>query len=204
MYSSTAGTGADVSQFAVITDTTRHTKITIISRTLVPEISIVDPRLLITMPDELNAATGLDALTHAIEAFVSRAHNRLTDQHALHAAHLVMRHLPQTLRNPRRAEPRICQGPVMPIGGAEDKGRGSEILDARDTLPALGMRSFCTSPARRAEVSTSSLCPRRGQRFAVLPQQEEEQSTRQSPCCGLLGFVRSERGRRLHARASFH
>jgi hypothetical protein len=66
--------------------------------------------------------------------------------------------------------------------------RGSEILDARDTLPALGMRSFCTSPARRAEVSTSSLCPRRGQRFAVLPQQEEEQSTRQSPCCGLLGF----------------
>lgn len=107
MAPSTSGTGADVSQFAVITDTTQHTKITIISRTLVPEISIVDPRLLITMPDDLNAATGLDALTHAIEAFVSRAHNRLTDLHALHAAHLITRNLRPTLRRRKLAEPRI-------------------------------------------------------------------------------------------------
>lgn len=108
MAPSTSGTGADVSQFAVITDTTQHTKITIISRTLVPEISVVDPRLLITMPDDLNAATGLDALTHAIEAFVSRAHNRLTDHHALHAAHLITGNLRRTILEPKRAEPRIA------------------------------------------------------------------------------------------------
>jgi alcohol dehydrogenase class IV len=107
MAPSTSGTGADVSQFAVITDTTRHTKITIISRTLVPEISVIDPRLLITMPAELNAATGLDALTHAIEAFVSRAHNPLTDHHALHAAGLVTEHLLPAMTRPRSAEPRI-------------------------------------------------------------------------------------------------
>lgn len=107
MAPSTSGTGADVSQFAVITDTARRTKLTIISRTLVPEISIVDPRLLTTMPDDLNAATGLDALTHAIEAFVSRAHNPLTDHHALHAAHLITEHLLHTLVRPCDAEPRI-------------------------------------------------------------------------------------------------
>ena len=108
MAPSTSGTGADVSQFAVITDTTQRTKITIISRTLVPDISIIDPRLLITMPDDLNAATGLDALTHAIEAYVSRAHNRLTDHHALHAAHLITKNLQRTMLQPRKAESRIA------------------------------------------------------------------------------------------------
>ncbi|MFF5987002.1 iron-containing alcohol dehydrogenase [Prauserella flavalba] len=108
MAPSTSGTGADVSQFAVVTDTTRHTKITIISRTLVPDISVIDPRLLTTMPEELNAATGLDALTHAVEAYVSRAHNRLTDHHALHAAHLITSNLRGTTVQPKRAEPRIA------------------------------------------------------------------------------------------------
>ncbi len=67
MVPSTSGTGADVSQFCVVTDTTRNTKITIIGRSLVPDLTVIDPRLLTTMPDDLNAATGLDALTHGIE-----------------------------------------------------------------------------------------------------------------------------------------
>ena len=71
MMPSTSGTGADVSQFCIVTDTARHTKITIMGRALVPDVSVIDPRLLLTMPDWLNAATGLDALTHGIEAFVS-------------------------------------------------------------------------------------------------------------------------------------
>lgn len=112
MVPSTSGTGADVSQFCVVTDTAHATKVTIISRTLVPEISIVDPRLLTTMPDWLNAATGLDALTHAIEAFVSRAHNTLTDHHALHAVQLVTNNLLRTMTGPTEAEPRhaMAQG----------------------------------------------------------------------------------------------
>lgn len=108
MVPSTSGTGADVSQFAVITDTAARIKITIISRTLVPEISVIDPRLLTTMPDWLNAATGLDALTHAIEAFVSRAHNPLTDSHALRSVVLITRHLLRTQLRPSETSPRLA------------------------------------------------------------------------------------------------
>ncbi|NBM19491.1 iron-containing alcohol dehydrogenase [Streptomyces sp. GC420] len=108
MVPSTSGTGADVSQFAVITDTAERVKITIVSRTLVPEISVIDPRLLTTMPGWLNAATGLDALTHAIEAFVSRAHNPLTDNHALHAVRLIMENLARTQFEPKDFGPRLA------------------------------------------------------------------------------------------------
>ncbi|WP_442965869.1 hypothetical protein [Pseudonocardia sp. HH130630-07] len=66
-------------------------------RALVPDVSVIDPRLLVTMPDWLNAATGLDALTHGIEAFVSLAHGPLTDTHALHAVTLVHSNLPTTM-----------------------------------------------------------------------------------------------------------
>jgi alcohol dehydrogenase len=96
----TSGTGADVSQFCVITDTERRIKRTIIGRSLVPDISITDPRLLITMPDDLNAATGLDALTHGIEAFVSRAAGPLTDDHAIAAIALIGANLERTLDVP--------------------------------------------------------------------------------------------------------
>jgi alcohol dehydrogenase class IV len=108
MVPSTSGTGADVSQFAIVTDTTARTKITIISRTLVPEISVIDPRLLTTMPEWLNAATGLDALTHAIESFVSRAHNPLTDRHALHAVALITRYLLPAQLRPTETGPRLA------------------------------------------------------------------------------------------------
>jgi alcohol dehydrogenase class IV len=100
MIPSTSGTGADVSQFCIVSDTERHVKITIMGRALVPDISITDPRLLMTMPEQLNAATGLDALTHGIESFVSLAHNPLADIHALNAVGLVCRHLRATMTDP--------------------------------------------------------------------------------------------------------
>ncbi len=100
MIPSTSGTGADLSQFCVITDTARRLKATLIGRALVPNISITDPRLLTTMPEELNAATGLDALTHGIEAYVSKAANALTDVHALTAIRLVDANLLNTIDFP--------------------------------------------------------------------------------------------------------
>ena len=78
----------------------RHTKITIMGRALVPDISVIDPRLLTTMPERLNAATGLDALTHGIEAFVSLAHGPLTDHHALQAIAMVNGNLARTIHRP--------------------------------------------------------------------------------------------------------
>ncbi len=106
MMPSTSGTGADVSQFCIVTDTERHTKITIMGRALVPDVSVIDPRLLVTMPDWLNAATGLDALTHGIEAFVSLAHGPLTDHHALQAISLVKGNLARTMQVPEDPEAR--------------------------------------------------------------------------------------------------
>ena len=106
MIPSTSGTGADVSQFCIVTDTDRSVKITIMGRALVPDISITDPRLLMTMPEWLNAATGLDALTHGIEAFVSLAHNPLADIHALNAVGLVCQQPPHhDHRAPRGGRP---------------------------------------------------------------------------------------------------
>jgi alcohol dehydrogenase len=107
MMPSTSGTGADVSQFCIVTDTERHTKITIMGRALVPDVSVIDPRLLVTMPEWLNAATGLDALTHGIEAFVSLAHGPLTDHHALQAVSLVKGNLARTMHDPQNSTARM-------------------------------------------------------------------------------------------------
>ena len=104
---STSGTGADVSQFCIVTDTTRNTKITILGRSLVPDVTVIDPRLLTTMPEWLNAATGLDALTHGIEAFVSLGHNQLTDHHALRAVQMVTDNLVCTIERPADMQARI-------------------------------------------------------------------------------------------------
>ncbi len=104
---STSGTGADVSQFCIVTDTTRNVKISILGRALVPDVTVIDPRLLTTMPENLNAATGLDALTHGIEAFVSLGHNQLTDHHALRAVQMVTENLVATMQRPTDMSPRV-------------------------------------------------------------------------------------------------
>ncbi|CAN3131274.1 Iron-containing alcohol dehydrogenase [Mycobacterium sp. smrl_JER01] len=104
---STSGTGADVSQFCIVTDTTRNTKVTILGRALVPDVTVIDPRLLTTMPEWLNAATGLDALTHGVEAFVSLGHNQLTDHHALRAVQMVTDNLLPTIERPAEMPARV-------------------------------------------------------------------------------------------------
>lgn len=95
----TAGTGADVSQFAIIADTRRKLKMTLLSRAIMPDISLIDPRTLTTLSPELIAATGIDALTHAIEAYVSSLAWPMTDPHALHAIELVSTHLREAVRS---------------------------------------------------------------------------------------------------------
>ena len=93
----TAGTGSDVSQFAIIADQQKKIKMTILSRAIMPDISLIDARLLQTESTELIASTGMDALTHAIEAYVSSLSWPLTDPHANHAIKLVFRHLSEAV-----------------------------------------------------------------------------------------------------------
>ncbi len=90
---STAGTGAEVSQFSIIVDSKNKVKMTIISKSLIPDIAIIDPVILTTKEKMLTASTGMDALSHAVEAYVSLAATPLTDIHALSAIELIGKHL---------------------------------------------------------------------------------------------------------------
>jgi len=96
----TAGSSADVSQFAIITDTWKKKKIAIISKKLVPDVALIDPVTTTTMSADLTACTGMDALCHAFEAYVSTAHSPITDVHALQAIQLVTANLPAAMKEP--------------------------------------------------------------------------------------------------------
>jgi alcohol dehydrogenase len=96
---STAGSGADISQFAIITDTQRQVKMSIISRTLVPNISIIDPDLLTTKSTELIIASAIDALAHAVEAYVSKIAFAFTEVHSLKAIDQIVKYLPRALES---------------------------------------------------------------------------------------------------------
>lgn len=100
----TAGTSADVSQFCIITDTTRHLKIAIISKTTIPDVALIDPEMTMTMPLNLTVETGLDALTHAIEAYVSNASSPMTDLNAIEAIKLIYKYMPKVYENPENIE----------------------------------------------------------------------------------------------------
>ncbi|GAA2376503.1 MULTISPECIES: iron-containing alcohol dehydrogenase [Gordonia] len=99
----TAGSGADVSQFCIINDPERRTKVTIIGRTLVPNVTVIDPTLLTTAPPEVTAQAGMDTLTHCVEAYVSLAHGRLTDSLALESLSGVWNNLERLVDDPRDA-----------------------------------------------------------------------------------------------------
>ncbi len=96
----TAGTAADVSQFCIIVNSDERYKMAIISKTVVPDVALIDPETTTTMAPYLTACTGLDALTHAIEAYVSTASSPVADVHALEAIRLVWNNVEQAVSNP--------------------------------------------------------------------------------------------------------
>ena len=100
----TSGTSADVSQFAIITDRGERKKIAIISKTVVPDVALIDPMTTLSMSPYLTACTGMDALVHAVEAYVSTANSPLLDLYALEAVRLVCIHLPGVLVAPTDLE----------------------------------------------------------------------------------------------------
>jgi len=96
----TGGTSADVSQFCIITNTEERTKIAIVSKAVVPDVSLIDPDTLHTMDPYLTACTGMDALVHGVEAFVSNAASPMTDLHALEGVRHIARNLEGAMREP--------------------------------------------------------------------------------------------------------
>ena len=95
----TGGTSADVSQFVIISNPLEKVKFAIISKSVVPDLALIDPETLTTMDSYLTACTGLDALTHAIEAYVSTARSAMTDLHAIEAIRLISANILPSIAN---------------------------------------------------------------------------------------------------------
>ena len=91
--SSTSGTATEVTAFAVITDYKKGIKYPLADFNITPDVAIVDPELAETMPKKLTAHTGMDAMTHAVEAYVSTLNCDYTDPLALHAIKMVSENL---------------------------------------------------------------------------------------------------------------
>ena len=94
----TSGTGSEVTPFAVITDDKTHVKYPVADYALTPNMAIIDPNFVDTMPAGLCAASGIDALTHAIEAYVSALATNFTNSPALEASKLIFRYLPRSYK----------------------------------------------------------------------------------------------------------
>jgi alcohol dehydrogenase class IV len=90
----TAGTGSEATKFTIITDTEKDVKMLLKGDALMPDLAIIDPQFTITAPPSITAATGLDALTHAIEAYTSRKAQPLTDVFAVSAVKRIFKNLP--------------------------------------------------------------------------------------------------------------
>lgn len=95
----TAGTGSEATQFTVITDTKRDIKMLLKGAALVPDIAVVDGTLGVSAPKTVTANTGLDALTHAVEAYTSRRAQPLTDSVCLSAIKRLFKYLPKAYEN---------------------------------------------------------------------------------------------------------
>ena len=95
----TAGTASEMTRFCIITDTSRHVKMAIIDWRVTPGIAVDDPLLMVGMPPALTAATGMDALTHAVEAYVSTIATPMTDSAAEKAIELIAKFLRPAVAN---------------------------------------------------------------------------------------------------------
>ncbi len=103
----TAGTGSEATQFTIITDTKKDVKMLLKGKALMPTIAVSDPQFTMTAPPKITAATGLDALCHAIEAYTSRQAQTLSDTFAVSAVKRIFKYLPTAFHDGKNEEARI-------------------------------------------------------------------------------------------------
>lgn len=103
----TAGTGSEATQFTIITDTKKDIKMLLKGKALMPDLAVIDPQFTMTAPPAITAATGLDALCHAVEAYTSRKAQTLSDTFALSAVKRIMEYLPAAYETGRDEKARV-------------------------------------------------------------------------------------------------
>ena len=113
----TAGTASEITRFCIITDEARHIKMAIVDKHVTPLLSVNDSSLMIGMPKSLTAATGMDALTHAIEAYVSIAATPITDACALKAVTMIAENLPLAVEDGSNAKAREAMAYAQFLAG---------------------------------------------------------------------------------------
>lgn len=113
----TAGTGSEVTLVAVIKDHERHLKMAFVSFFLLPDAAILDSRMTLSLPAPITAATGMDALTHAVEAYYCLSKNPLSDVTALAAIRLISGNLLKVVRKPSDREGRLAMANAATLAG---------------------------------------------------------------------------------------
>ena len=103
----TAGTGSEATQFTIITDTKKDINMLLKGKVLMPKLAIIDPQFTMTAPPKITAATGLDALCHAVEAYTSRKAQTLSDSFAMSAVKRIFKSLPVAFKDGKNEEARI-------------------------------------------------------------------------------------------------
>ncbi len=180
----TSGTGSEVSPIAILLDEAALLKKGVVSRHLVPDAAYVDPLLTLSMPSAVTAATGLDALTHCIEAYANRFAHPLVDSYALEGIRLITRSLLRAVRDGSDVQARsdmsrgslyggLCLGPVntaavhalaYPLGGEFHVAHGvSNAL----LLPHVLAFNLSAAEDRYADVALAAGAASSGSREAV-------------------------------------
>lgn len=167
----TAGTGSEVTPFAVVTDTTTHVKLNIFDPKAAAKVALVDPTTLLKLPSHIMAACGIDALTHAVEAYTCTLACPHTDAYAIYAIQLIQKHLRKAVEAP---DLESCTGMMLgstiagiafgysDVGGVHCIG---EALGGRyDTphgvamaifLPAVSEFNIPADPKKYAEIAVA-------------------------------------------------
>ena len=122
----TAGSGSEVTPYAVLTDRKNLKKAPLISRYLFPVLAIDDPELTVSMPQTVTANTGVDALTHALEAFLSKRATPVSRLYSLESVRLLLSYLPRAFGNPKdlSAKERVMMGSLLGGMAITDAGAG--------------------------------------------------------------------------------
>ena len=113
----TSGTGSELTSVAVISDTERHVKMPFTSNLMLPKLAVLDPRMTLGLPPEITAATGMDALTHAVEAYTCLQKNPFSDAYARAAIKLILNHLETAVKEPKNTEARFAMANASAMAG---------------------------------------------------------------------------------------